>query len=677
MGEAHRAHRDSAATAGERPRRSAAGASGAAARCLSIALALGLVLAAAAGAQPIEQFTAGAGCGPWGIASGPDGNLWLTCGSSNQVKKVRTDGSVENFYTLPQANSYPVGVTTGADGNVWFGEHNVDRVAKITTSGVITQYTLPNAGSGVVGVTRGGDGNVWFSEQQGHRVGKITPSGTITEYTDPDNPGMTPGLLALGPDGNVWVDEGTNDVIAKVTPSGVFTDYTAPSATSIGGIANGEDGYMWFVEDGADKVARIRVSDGHIDEFGPFPGESGFGDIALGPDRRIWVDERANSKLLRLHSSGVLQAVFTVANDAWNGIAGPDGNVWFINGFADAVTRVDTATGFEDFPFACSQSAAGGRNVLPLANGGFWAIGNAGAGPFVEYHAPPALAMSARYPYQNMNLSDFFPPGMVVDGGGNLWFTNAGTPAIEEHAPWPSTDHTTFPLGAQVDGLNGLALGADGNFWFTSTFTSQVGRMTPQGTATLFSTPSDSSGPRWIVAGPDGNLWFNEFDIPKLGKITTAGVATEFSSPFRVGSLTQDGQRLWGASANAAEAELLRATTAGSAAGIVVPDHPSWVSVAPDGVIWYATGYSNPQQIYSWQPSTGAWRAYQPAVAGPPLVIDASALGSVWYAGVRAPANGSGLCDATHPGVFGHLRLDIFADGFESGDVSRWSAHSF
>ena len=637
---------------------------------LTTILWLALASAAALRAQAIEQFSAGGGCGPWGIAAGPDDNLWLTCGSSNQVEKISPAGSVLGTFTLQHPGSYPVGIATGPDGNVWFGEHDGNRIARITPAGVITEFDLPNPGSGIVGVAPGSDGNVWFTEQQGHRVGKITPTGTITEYTDTGNPGMTPGLLALGPDGNLWIDEGTNNVIAKVTPSGVFTDYAAPSATSIGGIANGADGYLWFVEDGADKVARIRASDGHIDEFGPFPGESGFGDIAHGADGRIWVDEREHSKLLRLHASGVLQAVFTVANDAWNGIAGPDGNVWFINGFADAVTRVDTATGFEDFPIPCT-SGEGGLTVEALPDGSVWGAlqtSTSSDTQMVHFQMPDLVPHFFDSGTNGSELGNW-GHSLAVDSSGNLWYPDAASNSIVEmtgdlvHSyaiPTPSCDPWS------------VALGSDGNIWFTELFGAKIGRLTSQGAVSEFGIPGNSA-PLAIVAGPDGNLWFTDRSGPSVGRLTTDGVVTEFPDQMQDSPLeiTADASALWFTSE---DLDFGRITTDGSVTAIATNRYLYGAASDGHGAIWLTEPFSG--HLLESRSVTGAARDRLT-----PWHLDhhvsASPVSGLWYGSAEGLCSGFLCCDSTHPAIFGHLRREIFGDGFESGDLWRWSTRSF
>jgi len=59
---------------------------------------------------------------------------------------------------------------------------------------------------------------------------------------------------------------------------------------------------------------------------------------------------------------------------------------------------------------------------------------------------------------------------------------------------------TEFPIPTSNSGPLGIALGPDGNLWFTESNVGKIGRITPTGTFNEFST---SSGTWHITAGPD------------------------------------------------------------------------------------------------------------------------------------------------------------------------------
>ena len=114
-----------------------------------------------------DEFPAGGR--PYGIAAGPDGNLWFTQ-LSNKIGQITPLGIVTEF-PLPGANSSTAGITAGPDGNLWFTENNSDRtgrIGRITPAGVITEFTVLDGSTGGIGLTdiaAGPDGNLWFTGQ--------------------------------------------------------------------------------------------------------------------------------------------------------------------------------------------------------------------------------------------------------------------------------------------------------------------------------------------------------------------------------------------------------------------------------------------------------------------------------------------------------------------------------
>ena len=89
----------------------------------------------------------------------------------------------------------------------------------------------------------------------------------------------------------------------------------------------------------------------------------------------------------------------------------------------------------------------------------------------------------------------------------------------------------TFRIPTANSQPEGIALGPDGNMWFTETAANQIGRIDPKGNITEFVVPQALSAPVDIVAGADGALWFTEESgFPEgIGRVTTSGVFTGFA----------------------------------------------------------------------------------------------------------------------------------------------------
>ena len=150
------------------------------------------------------------------------------------------------------------------------------------------------------------------------------------------------------------------------------------------------------------------------------------------------------------------------------------------------------------------------------------------AAPTRSQASPPTAAAT---PTSSGAFKLFDVPGtdstwdIAVGKDGNLWFTEYKSQQIGRITPQGTITEfpvPNFPLG--------IAAGKDGNLWFTETRNNKIGRITPQGAVTEFPLPGTDSG--WgITAGPDGNVWFTEEPNNQIGRITPTGVVTEFSLP--------------------------------------------------------------------------------------------------------------------------------------------------
>jgi virginiamycin B lyase len=115
--------------------------------------------------------------------------------------------------------------------------------------------------------------------------------------------------------------------------------------------------------------------------------------------------------------------------------------------------------------------------------------------------------------------------GEVSPIGGDPFETSYGG-EIARIAPDGSEAAFQVPEGIEP---RGIALGPDGNLWFTGVrgFSSgehhfepgfgYIGRVTPAGAISTYPTPEPHSGPTGIAAGPDGSLWFEGSGVGTIG----------------------------------------------------------------------------------------------------------------------------------------------------------------
>ncbi len=195
-----------------------------------------------------------------GIAVGPDGNVWVSDATNNQVIIVSPAGTKVDAVSLP-AGFNARNIAKGADGNMWVADFTAmtGRIARITVSGTTRTLDPPNGfptpgGVNVMDVIAGKDGNLWYTAQ-GTTVGRMTPAGVATNFT---SQGVDPFGITLGPDGAVWFAEFQGNAIGRVGYNGATSHVTGLTAGGGPRYATGGPGAtVWFTEDTGNRVGRI------------------------------------------------------------------------------------------------------------------------------------------------------------------------------------------------------------------------------------------------------------------------------------------------------------------------------------------------------------------------------------------------------------------------------------
>jgi streptogramin lyase len=141
--------------------------------------------------------------------------------------------------------------------------------------------------------------------------------------------------------------------------------------------------------------------------------------------------------------------------------------------------------------------------------------------------------------------SESLPHRIALGADGNMWFTEQTGHSIGRISPAGVISEFPLPQGRNSFAI---AAGPDGNMWFTEARSNRIGRIDPSGAIVEFSTGlSSRSNPGEITAGPDRALWFLDQDGGKIGRITTSGAIAEF--PVVDGStlngIASDSKNVW------------------------------------------------------------------------------------------------------------------------------------
>ena len=151
----------------------------------------------------------------------------------------------------------------------------------------------------------------------------------------------------------------------------------------------------------------------------------------------------------------------TPKSGAWGITAGPDGNLWFTEPYANQLGRITPS------------------------------------GQVTEFPVPPFY------------LSE--KEEIIAGPDGNLWFSDFIGDRIGRITPTGQVK--VFPLRH----AQGITAGRDGNVWVA--LGGAIARITPAGQITRFLLPAPSYAVE-LTTGPDGTLWFTELDTNKIGRFT-------------------------------------------------------------------------------------------------------------------------------------------------------------
>jgi streptogramin lyase len=260
--------------------------------------------------------------------------------------------------------------------------------------------------------------------------------------------------------------------------------------------------------------------------------------------------------------------------------AGPDGNIWFVEGTASKIGKITTSGTVTEYSLPAGSHP---WEIAPGPNGEKalwfteWGKGRIGkittSGTVTEYSLPSEKSA---------------PEGIATGPDGNMWFAAPGSDVIGKITP--SGTITEYAVNAALR----IVAGPDGNMWFTNPVYSKIGKMTTSGVITEYSLPSGSE-PVAITVGPDNNLWFENQGTVKIGKMTTSGVITEYSVPnngepyeksFYGLAAGPDGN-VW--FAYEGTNKIGKMTTSGAVTEYSLParSYPSNITAGPDKNIWF------------------------------------------------------------------------------------------
>jgi streptogramin lyase len=395
------------------------------------------------------------------------------------------------------------------------------------------------------------------------------------------------GSILSTPHGDLWFTEPAVNEIGEIQPNATVSWFKAPIAGDEGDVLSlGAGGGIWFTASTARKVGHI-ASTGALAEFTvplPTAHPPSTGPLGLGPPL-------ASSEL---PGPGSITA-------------GPDGNIWFTNGGSDVgvssvyggqIDRVTPTGTVSEYQIPSPNSEP--NDLVAGPDGDLWFTESTLHGGVIGRITPGGTITTFILPELHEQVSETF--GIAAGRDDALWFTDQ----LRGPEPWISKigrithagDIRYFALPTPEVQAGDIALGADGDMWFTAAGSSmqrpgsasgaEIGQITPGGQVRQFAVHGE---PNEIVRGPHNEMLFTSFTATgnKIGRITTSGRVSEIQLPSPDSCFVP---RLAGQTARAAEQRLRRAhcelgkltrATSGASKPVVVSQRPTPETTLPRG----------------------------------------------------------------------------------------------
>lgn len=282
--------------------------------------------------------------------------------------------------------------------------------------------------------------------------------------------------------------------------------------------------------------------------------------LAVGPEEGMWftgVSSSGAGTIYRMSTGGLLTGEYVVpvgvapempeSSDPTGIVSGAEGDMWFNEagsnqeyaGFIGRVTPTGKVTQFRIPQYAPEYRDISSESIAQGADGAMWFTDfqlslTQGSIGLIGRRAPEGPVTEVVVPTGSQpDLPEASVPHDIALGSdGNLWFTDEGKDKEGQNlvgrvTPLGSIDEFAIPGSYGTPGL--IARGIEGNMWFTLG-SQAIGSVTPTGDVHDYRLPVTGGAVGGIALGPDGNMWFTTA-LGLLGRVTPAGSITMFARP--------------------------------------------------------------------------------------------------------------------------------------------------
>ncbi len=304
--------------------------------------------------------------------------------------------------------------------------------------------------------------------------------------------------------------------IGAAPASAGFTTYTDATISQPVGMDEAPDGSLWFANYGNNSIGRIDPITEVITSFTD-PNINGPRSVTVAPDGVVWFTSTENGRLGKI--DGGLVTTYPAMEQIDDVEVAADGDIWF-NGFPSVGNQ--RIGRFEPGPEDLFTYPANGQvlRMTPHPTDGMWFVWfrdeAPGPGPLVPRIGRINEA-GTKTAFSTGTIED---PSDITTGPGNiLYFTGEDDHRVGRLNPTTGVT-ASFGLAPELISPNEIILGPGNDLWFTIRAGGRFGRLDPAtGTIVTYRDPTDTvEGPIGLAVGGDGNLWYTRA-IDTVGRL--------------------------------------------------------------------------------------------------------------------------------------------------------------
>ena len=566
---------------------------------------------------------------PSSLAFDGYGNLYIGDLLNNRIRKINLTGVIslvagngtagysgDGGAATAAALDDPYGLVFDATGNLYFADELNSRIRKINIStGVISTF----AGNGTGGYSGDGGaatsaaifdpnglaidlvGNIYLNDNSNHRIRKVSTAGIITTYAGNGTAGFSGdggpataaeinwgSALQFDASGNLYYADGNNNRIRVINSSGIISTFAGNGTLGFSGdggpaTAAELDGPIGF---GIDSSGNVLIADmlnyriRKVTTGAPTVAAiSGSATVSTGGTITL-TDATSGGSWASSNTS-----IATVSGGVVGGVAAGTATISYSVSNSCGTTLVTK--------FITVTSPSSSCNIITTI------AGNGTAGFAGDGGAATAAELTT-------------PFDVVVDGSGNVYFTDHGNHRLRKITPAGiiSTVAGNGTAGysgdggpataAEINNPYGVAIDGSGNIYIADYYNNRIRKVTPAGIITTvagngtlayagdggYATAAELNDPTGVAVDGNGNLYIADFGNSRIRKVNAAGVISTISGNGTAGYSGDGG------AATAAEINNPYAVAIDGSGNVIIADYQNnrIRKVTPAGIITTIAG---------------------------------------------------------------------------------------